>query len=174
VIHGRYERTAWIGDAVLGGVGAGLLGLWTAVLIPAPWAILPGLGFLGSAYLIARGLWLNTVTYRLGADGLLVRQAAGVADKVVALKDIQRADIHYLGTLLRGARGKSGLFVLHVADTATSMRIESKVETFYALANAVFEAHIAAGHPISLATYDNAQALELDAGLKTEMISRPV
>ena len=110
MIHGRYERTAWIGDAVLGGVGAGLLGLWTAVLIPAPWAILPGLGFLGSAYLIARGLWLNTVTYRLGADGLLVRQAAGVADKVVALKDIRRADLHYLGTLLRGARGKSGLF----------------------------------------------------------------
>ena len=66
------------------------------------------------------------------------------------------------------------MFVLHVADTATSMRIESKVETFYALANAVFEAHIAAGHPISLATFDNAQALELDAGLKTEMISRPV
>jgi len=174
MIEGRYGPNAWISDAVLGGLGVLLLGLWTAALFPSLWAALPGLGFLGSAYLIGRGLWLHTVSYRLDEDGLLVRKAALLPEKVVALKDIRRADLHYLGTLLRGARGKSGLFVLHVADQSSQMRIESKIDTFHPLANAILEAHVAAGHTISLATYDNAQALELDVGLKTEMISRPV
>lgn len=174
MIEGRYGPNAWISDAVLGGLGVLLLGLWAWVLLPSLWAVLPGLGFVGSAYLIVRGLWLGTVCYRLDEDGLLVRQAGLMPDKVVALKDIRRADLHYLGTMLRGARGKSGLFVLHVADQANHMRIESKIDTFHPLANAILEAHIAAGHTISLATHDNAQALELDVGLKTDMISRPV
>ena len=174
MIEGRYGPNAWISDAVLGGLGAVLLGLWTVALLPSLWAMLPALGFAGSAYLIGRGLWLHTVVYRLDEDGLLVRQAALMPDRVVALKDIRRADLHYLGTLLRGARGKSGLFILHVGDQSSQMRIESKIDTFHPLANAILEANVAAGHTISLATYDNALALELDVGLKTEMISRPV
>lgn len=175
ITQGRYGPRAWIGDAVLGAVGSLLLGLWTVVLLPALWAILPGLGLAGSLYLVVRALWLGTVVYHLdGEAGVLTRSAALVGDKRVDLSTIQRADLHYLGTLLRGARGKSGLFVLHVSDADNQLRIESKVQEFHPLAKAVLEAHVAAGLPVSLATYDNAQALELDAGLRTEMIVRSV
>ena len=174
MIQTRYGPRAWVSDAVLGVVGSLLLGLWTVVLLPSVWAILPGLGLAGSLYLVVRALWLGTLVYRLDETGVLTRTAALVADKRVDLSAIRRADLHYLGTLIRGARGKSGLFVLHLSDTSTKLRIESKIEDFHPLAKAVLEAHIAAGLPISLATFDNAQALELDAGLKTDMISRPL
>jgi len=175
MLESRYGPRAWVSDAVLGVLGALLLGLWAVVLLPSLWAVLPGIGLAGSLYLVGRALWLGTVIYRLDqAAGTLTRRAALVADKQVSLATIRRADLHYLGTLLRGARGKSGLFVLHVGDAKGQLRIESKVEAFHPLANAVLAANVAAGLPISLATYDNAQALELDAGLKTEMISRPL
>ncbi|MGB1157252.1 MAG: hypothetical protein ACPG42_10585 [Alphaproteobacteria bacterium] len=171
----RYAGRAWIGDAVLGGIGAGLLGLWTLVLLPGFWAVLPGMGLVGSLYLIGRALWLKTLTYTFDEDaGRLTRRAAFVAERRVDLSALTRADLHYLGTLLRGARGKSGLFVLHVADANASLRIESKVEGFHALTSAALRSFIEAGNSISLATYDNADAIEVDVGLKTEMISRPV
>jgi len=93
----------------------------------------------------------------------------------VDLRGLERADLHYLGTLLRGARGKRGLFVLRVKDGAGGeMRIESKVEGFHGIATLVLQSAISQGRAISLATYDNATALELDVRLRTDMIDRPV
>lgn len=174
-LEARYPGNAWIGDAVLGGLGVGLLGLWTLVLLPSVWAVLPGLGLLGSLYLIGRAFWLKTVTYIFDESaGTLIRRAAFVPEKQLRFEALVRADLHYLGTLLRGARGKSGMFVLHLADADSQVRIESKVEGFHALTSAALRAFIEAGNTISLATYDNADAIEVDVGLKTEMISRPV
>ena len=172
----RYGAGTWIGDAVLGGLGTGLLGLWAVVLLPSLWAVLPGLGLVGSLYLLVRMLWLATVVYRVDPSGLSIeRRALFVGTERVDLKRIERADLHYLGTLLRGARGKRGLFVLHVADGALgALRIESKVEGFHVIATLVLQAAIGQGRAISLATYDNATALELDVRLRTEMIDRPV
>ena len=55
-----------------------------------------------------------------------------------------------------------------------AMRIESKVEGFHDIATLVLQSAISQGRTISLATYDNATALELDVRLRTEMIDRPV
>ncbi|MEC8274347.1 MAG: hypothetical protein VX005_00885 [Pseudomonadota bacterium] len=172
----RYGPGSWIGDAVLGGLGAALLGLWTAVLLPSLWAALPGLGLVGSLYLLIRMLWLATVVYRVDLAGMrLERRALFAGTAQVDLKGLERADLHYLGTLFRGTRGKRGLFVLHVADGAGgALRIESKVEGFHSIATLVLQGAIDQGRAISLATYDNATALELDVRLRTEMIDRPV
>ena len=161
---------------MLGGLGACLLGLWAAVLLPSLWAMLPLLGLVGSLYLLVRMLWLATVVYRVDSSGLSIeRRALFVGTERVDLRGIERADLHYLGTLLRGARGKRGLFVLHVADGAgRSLRVESKVEGFHSISTLVLQAAIGQGRAISLATYDNASALELDVRLRTEMIDRPV
>lgn len=172
----RYGPGSWIGDAVLGGLGTGLLGLWAVVLLPSLWAALPGLGLVGSLYLLVRMLWLATVVYRVDPSGLSIeRRAMFVGPARVDLRGVERADLHYLGTLFRGSRGKRGLFVLHVADGARgALRIESKVEGFHGIATLVLQRAIDQGRAISLATYDNATALELDVRLKTEMIDRPV
>jgi len=172
----RYGTGTWIGDAVLGGLGAALLGLWTAVLLPSFWAALPAVGLVGSLYLLVRMLWLATVVYRVDPSGRSIeRHALFVGTERVDLKRIERADLHYLGTLLRGARGKRGLFALHVADGARgALRIESKVECFHVIATLVLQAAIGQGRAISLATYDNATALELDVRLRTDMIDRLV
>ena len=100
MIQTRYGPRAWVSDAVLGVVGSLLLGLWTVVLLPSVWAILPGLGLAGSLYLVVRALWLGTLVYRLDETGVLTRTAALVADKRVDLSAIRRADLHYLGTLI--------------------------------------------------------------------------
>ena len=103
------------------------------------------------------------------------RRAAFAGTERVDLKGLERADLHYLGTLLRGARGKRGLFVLHVKDGAGgAMRIESKVEGFHVIATLVLQSAISQGRAISLATYDNATALELVVRLRTEMIDGSV
>ena len=172
----RYGPSTWIGDAALGGLGAALLGLWTAVLLPSFWAALPGLGLVGSLYLLARMLWQWTVVYRVDPGGMtLERRALFAGTERVDLRSLERADLYYLGTLLRGARGKRGLFVLHVKYGAGgAMRIESKVEGFHDIATLVLQSAISQGRTISLATYDNATALELDVRLRTEMIDRPV
>ena len=121
-------------------------------------------------------LWQWTVVYRVDPGGMTLERRALFARKErVDLSGLERADLHYLGTLLRGARGKRGLFVLHVKDGARgAMRIESKVEGFHGIATLVLQSAISQGCAISLATYDNATALELDVRLRTDMIDRPV
>ena len=170
----RYRPRAWVSDAVLGGLGLVLLGLWTAVLAPAPWSLLPFFGVLGSLYLIGRALWLQSLVYDVKDQRMLVRKGALLPARQLDLHALERVDLHYLGTLLRGARGKSGLFVLHLSDGETRLRIESKIDGFHGLASLALRAFVDKGESISLATYDNADALDIDVGLKTEMISRPV
>ena len=170
----RYQSRSWVGDSILGGLGVLLLGLWTVVLAPSFWSLIPFFGFLGSLYLIGRTIWLQTIVYEVQDNGMLERRGAFVPVRRVNLKALERADLHYLGTLLRGARGKSGLFVLHLSDGETKMRIESKVDGFHGLSTTALKAFIEKGESISLATYDNADALDIDVGLKTDMISRPV
>ncbi|RZO32249.1 MAG: hypothetical protein EVA88_01105 [Rhodospirillaceae bacterium] len=177
-VEARYGRDSWITDAILGGLGLALLSLWTAVLLPSLWATLPGVGVVGSLYLLARMFWLSTVVYRVNEDdgkgGTLERRALFLAPRQLDLGALERVDLAYLGTLLRGARGKRGLFVLHLKGPDGQIRVESKVEGFHRIASRALTAFINQGHEISLATYDNASALELDVRLRTEMIGRLV
>jgi len=174
ILEARSLPNSWIGDTILGGFGAFLLGVWTWALFPNPFLLIPFLGFCGSLYLIGRAVWMQNLVYVLDDQGVLTRQVRFLSDTKIDLSALTRADLHYLGTLLRGARGTSGLFVLHLAQGSSKMRIESKIDGFHAIATAALQAHVEAGHTISLATYDNANALEIDAGLKTTMVSRPL